>query len=492
LYSNRAPFRLPDSAQGVARPVPPVRPRATIRRPIDIPTDLLAARIGSWSGPALLEGGAGLGEAGRWSILAARPRRTIESSTGSGFRWEGGDLDREAEGDALEGLASIARRFGLADPIEVPDPGGPPFLGGLIGHLGYDLAPRLERLPRRAEADSRIPALRFGLYDTFVLVDHRLGSSELWAVDLLEDGPTRLQERWDRWRSDLDEPTPPRPTPSLSTVSADRTRDEYLRAARRVLDYIEAGDIYQANLSHRFVARGRVDPLDLYLKLKGISPSPFAGFLAWDDLAIVSASPELFYRLEGDRIITRPIKGTRPRSSDPIEDARLASELSASVKDRAELTMIVDLERNDLGRVCRFGSVEVLEPWTVESFEQVHHLVATIEGRLNPGVGPIDVIRAVFPGGSITGAPKIRAMEIIDELEPNRRSAYTGAVGYLSLGGRAAFNIAIRTMLVEGDRVSYQVGGGIVADSDPEAEYRETLDKARGMARVLEACRSLP
>ena len=468
----------------------PLARRPAIHRPIDISSDLLTARIGSWSEPALLEGGPGLGEAGRWSILAARPRRTIESATGSGFRWQGGDI--VAEGDALEGLATIARRYGLADPSEIPDPDGPPFLGGLIGHLGYDLAPRLERLPRRAKVDSRIPALRFGLYDTFVLVDHRLGSSELWAVDLLDEGPDRLRDRWDRWRADLDEPLEARPGSALSVPRPERTRDDHLRAVRRALDYIEAGDIYQANLSHRFVAQGAVDPLDLYLKLKEISPAPFASFLAWDDLAIVGASPELFYRTIGNRIVTRPIKGTRPRSPDLVEDARLARELTESPKDRAELTMIVDLERNDLGRVCRFGTVRVTDPWAVESFEQVHHLVATIEGRLKHGVGPVDVIRAVFPGGSITGAPKIRAMEIIDELEPNRRSVYTGAVGYLSLGGLSAFNIAIRTMLVEGDRVSYQVGGGIVADSDPEAEYRETLDKGRGMARAIEACRSLP
>ena len=473
--------------------MPPSRPRA-IRRPIDIPAGLLTARIGSWPGAALLEGGPGLGEAGRWSILAARPRRTIESTNGSGLRWQGGalDLDLDAGGDALEGLATIARRYGLADPCDAPDPDGPPFLGGLIGHLGYDLAPRFERLPRRVEPDSRIPALRFGLYDTFVLVDHLRGSSELWAVDLTGEGPSKLQERWDRWRGDLDEPSGPRPSPTLSAPSPERTRDDHLRAVRRVLDYIEAGDIYQANLSHRFVARGRVDPLELYLKLKRISPAPFASFLAWDDLAILGASPELFYRSLGDRIVTRPIKGTRPRSIDPVEDARLVAELLASPKDRAELTMIVDLERNDLGRVCRFGTVRVLEARAVESFEQVHHLVATIEGRLNPGVGPVDVIRAVFPGGSITGAPKIRAMEIIDELEPNRRSVYTGAVGYLSLGGLAAFNIAIRTMLVEGDRVSYQVGGGIVADSDPEAEYLETLDKGRGMRRAIEECGRKP
>jgi anthranilate/para-aminobenzoate synthase component I len=183
--------------------------------------------------------------------------------------------------------------------------------------------------------------------------------------------------------------------------------------------------------------------------------------------------------------VTRPIKGTRPRGSSPDDDNRLAAELLDSPKDRAELTMIVDLERNDLGRVCEYGSVVVREPLTIESFAQVNHLVATVEGQLRAGVGPVDVIRAVFPGGSITGAPKIRAMEIIDELEPNRRSLYTGAIGYLSRGGTSDFNIAIRTMLVEGSRVSFQVGGGIVADSDPEAEYEETLAKGRGMLAAL-------
>jgi para-aminobenzoate synthetase component 1 len=447
----------------------------------------LTARIGSWSEPALLEGGPGLGEAGRWSLLAARPRRTFESFDGSSFRWQGGSLDFEANGDALDGLASIIQRFGLARSDETPDPESPPFQGGLIGYFGYDLAPRLERLPRRVASDSRLPSLRFGLYDTFVLVDHQEGSSELWAVDLLDEGPMSLEERLHRWWIDLKEPLKPRAGSKLSSVSSELGRDDYRRAVRKVLDYINAGDIYQANLSHRFSATGRVDPLDLYSKLKTISPAPYSAFVAWDDLAILSASPELFYRTEGERIITRPIKGTRPRSADPLEDARLASALTASLKDRAELTMIVDLERNDLGKVCRFGTVRVTDPWRVESFEQVHHLVATIEGRLHPEVAPMDVVRAVFPGGSITGAPKIRAMEIIDELETNRRSAYTGAIGYFSLGGLSAFNIAIRTMLVEGDRVSYQVGGGIVADSDPEQEYLETLDKGRGMSRVLEA-----
>ena len=255
---------------------------------------------------------------------------------------------------------------------------------------------------------------------------------------------------------------------------------------RRVLEYIAAGDVFQVNLSQRFTAFGHHDPLDLYLRLKATSPAPFAAFLHWKDLAVVSASPESFYRTRGDLLVTRPIKGTRPRGRDPDDDNRLAAELLASPKDRAELTMIVDLERNDLGRVCEYGSVIVRDPLTIESFAQVHHLVATVEGRLRPDAGPVDVIRALFPGGSITGAPKIRAMEIIDELEPNRRSLYTGAIGYFSGNGSSEFNIAIRTILLEGDRVSFQVGGGIVADSDPLAEYEETLAKGRGMLAVLD------
>ena len=255
---------------------------------------------------------------------------------------------------------------------------------------------------------------------------------------------------------------------------------------RRAIEYIAAGDVFQVNIAQRLTARGLVEPLDLFLRLSQASPAPYAAFLSWRDLAVISSSPELFYQTRGDRVATRPIKGTRPRGSDQDEDRRLAAELAGSAKDRAELTMIVDLERNDLGRVCRFGSVKVVDPLVVESFAQVHHLVATVEGQLRPGIGPVDVIRAVFPGGSITGATKIRAMEIIDELEPNRRGLYAGAIGYLSRGGKSAFNIAIRTMIAEGDRVSYQVGGGIVADSDPLMEYRETLHKGRALHAVLQ------
>jgi para-aminobenzoate synthetase component 1 len=267
---------------------------------------------------------------------------------------------------------------------------------------------------------------------------------------------------------------------------SDISRNDYLAAVERALEYIRAGDIYQVNLSQRFATRGTIVPLDLYLRLRERSPAPFGALLfGREPEAIVSSSPEWFYQTRGRKIVTRPIKGTRPRGETPEEDRRLREELCQSGKDRAELTMIIDLERNDLGRVCEYGSVRVLTPYEIESFSSVHHLVSTIEGTLRPEVGAMDVLYAMFPGGSITGAPKIRAMQIIEELEPVGRGVYTGAIGYLSFGA-SAFNIAIRTIAADRNLVSYHVGGGIVADSDPAAEYEETLAKGRAMLEVLE------
>jgi para-aminobenzoate synthetase component 1 len=448
---------------------------------LDVPADRLAPVIGSWRDPALLESGPGFGKAGRWSILTARPRMTFEA-TGGHWTMSGGPA--RGSRDPLRALAFLLRTYRLADPADEPDPDLPPFLGGFVGYLGYDVAPQIERLPRKAPRDSGLPDIRLALYDTAVTVDHATGAVELWAHDL--PGSTDALDRARDWRARLAKPTTLRlRQPRLGPLESNFTEAGYLDAVRKALDYIAAGDVFQVNLSQRFSARGEVDALDLYLRLKGRSPAPFGAFLRWGEFAVVSASPEWFYQTRGDRIVTRPIKGTRPRGSTPEADARLAAELADSPKDRAELTMIVDLERNDLGRVCRYGTVRVTDPLTVESFAQVHHLVATVEGRLRSEVGPVDVVRAVFPGGSITGAPKIRAMQIIDELEPTRRGLYTGAIGYFSRGGTSAFNIAIRTALVEGGRASFQVGGGIVADSDPLAEYHETLHKGRGLREVL-------
>ena len=362
-------------------------------------------------------------------------------------------------------------------------------IGGLIGFYGYDLAPRIERLPRRAPRDCSIPDIAFTLFDAVIAIDHEHETASLWLTDLFGDPEAVSDRRALRILRKLGEPTPAIPRTILERPPAPgRSPEDYRRAVRRTIEDIEAGDIFQANISQRFDANGRPEAADLFQRLHRRSPAPFAALVRWGQpgRAVVSSSPELFFEVRGDRIVTRPIKGTRPRGATPIEDQARRSELIESPKDRAELTMIVDLERNDLGRVCAFGSVRVVEPRVIESYATVHHQVATIEGRLRPEAGPIEVVRALFPGGSITGAPKIRAMEIIDEREPNRRNLYTGAIGYHGLGGSSGFNIAIRTLLIDDGRVSYQVGGGIVADSIPQLEYEETLHKGRALRDVLE------
>ncbi|WP_422930806.1 aminodeoxychorismate synthase component I [Singulisphaera sp. PoT] len=450
--------------------------------------ELLTQFVSHLAEPAVLESGSGFGDSGRWSFYAAEPRLVFEATDD---RWAIRSAKERSEGEqgALEALGRLINRFGLSNSLgEEPTSDAPPFTGGLVGYYGYDLAPNLERLPRRNPRDSALPDIRFALYDNVIVVDHVGHTTELWTHDFLHEGSDAQANRSRPWMDRLEclNVDSSRPVSELGPVEGDISRDAYLASVEKALEYIAAGDIFQVNLSQRFTTRGKPVPFDLYLRLRKQSPAPFAAFLQWNDLAIVSASPEWFYQTRGDLLITRPIKGTRPRGATEREDAQFANELLTSPKDRAELTMIVDLERNDLGRVCRFGSVRVIDALCIESFAQVHHLVATVEGQLREDVGAIDIARALFPGGSITGAPKIRAMEIIDELEPTRRSLYTGAIGYYGLGGASGFNIAIRTMLVEGDRVSYQVGGGIVADSDPQAEYLETLAKGRGIRAVLE------
>jgi para-aminobenzoate synthetase component 1 len=257
-------------------------------------------------------------------------------------------------------------------------------------------------------------------------------------------------------------------------------------AVTRVRDYIVAGDIFQANLSQRLEAPLEEDPWHLYRRLREVNPAPFAAYLEFDGVYVASASPERFLRVEPDgRVETRPIKGTRPRGQSPIHDAALSRSLWDSEKDRAENLMIVDLLRNDLSRTCRPGTVRVPELFALEGYQTVHHLVSTVVGQLAPGMDALDLLAAAFPGGSITGAPKVRAMEIIAELEPSRRGVYCGSIGYLSTTGAMDTSIVIRTLVALGGRVTFSVGGGIVADSDPEGEYQETLDKARALVTAL-------
>jgi para-aminobenzoate synthetase component 1 len=360
-----------------------------------------------------------------------------------------------------------ALRWLGAQTVERPT-AGPPFKGGWVGWLGYDLGRCFETLPARAADDLQLPLFEFTHHNEAFAFDHverrqyRVRSSETAAL------------HWPdlRWV--------PRPAPIRSNF----TPDAYIGAVGRAIEYIRAGDIFQVNLSQRFTCGVPLSPPAVYRRLVETTPAWFGAFLTGEDYALVCNSPELFLRVvpqpDGSRtVITRPIKGTRPRA------AGMEAELLRSAKDQAELNMIIDLERNDLGRVCEIGSVRVTQPRSIEAHPTVYHGVATVEGRLRPGVGLLDLLRAAFPGGSITGAPKIRAMEIIDELEPTRRGPYCGAIGYLSADGHIEFNVAIRTMIMKDGLVHVPVGGGIVADSQPADEYEETLVKARAMFNAL-------
>ncbi len=268
-------------------------------------------------------------------------------------------------------------------------------------------------------------------------------------------------------------------------LKANFSHEGYLGAVAKAREYIGAGDIFQVNLSQRFEVDIKIPPYELYRRLRQINPAPFASYLNFDRVCIAGASPERYLKLQGDMVETRPIKGTKPRGRTPEEDRALAADLLASKKDRAENIMIVDLERNDLGRVCRYGTVKVTELAILETYPTVYHLTSTVVGRLREGMNRIDLLKASFPGGSITGAPKVRAMEIIDELEPTRRSVYTGSTGYLGFSGEMDLNIVIRTFIIKDGRAYFQVGGAVVYDSEPEAEYIETLDKGKALIQAL-------
>lgn len=405
---------------------------------------------------------------GRWSLIGVEPFAVL-LATGRTVDLFHAGRRQTLTADPFEVLEALLSQW------RVPTPADDRPAPLAVGWFGYDLGRVLERLPERAIADQDFPDLALGFYDRFLQFDHQTGETR--EIDhRLGFAPVFPG---DSYRKLLY--TPER------RVDANFTREQYLRAIADAQSAIADGEIYQLNLSQRFVADWPGDPYALYRKLVTATPAPYAAFLELGNRAVLSASPELFLELVGDRVITRPIKGTRPRSRDPEEDRALAAELLASAKDAAELTMIVDLERNDLGRVCHPGSVVVRRDHQLERHPTVWHLVATIEGRLRSEAGPVDLLRAAFPGGSITGAPKIRAMELIETLEPTRRAVYTGAIGVLPLDGGLTLSVAIRTMLMHGSRVSFQAGGAITADSSPEAEYEETLVKARALARSLES-----
>lgn len=474
----------------------------TIVEPLAADVRTLRLGFGLADQPFLLESTRPDPASSRWSIFAAEPvstfvfkdeRATVADASGVIREQPVVHLrNRHANDltflDVLRPWIGRFRQPGVSES-EVDIPG--PFAGGAIGWLSYDLGRSLENLPNQLPDTERWDDIRLAVYDTFAVWDHKHQRAWLVAREFPGLSAYTARERIDLWTSRLDAVIDDVLRPWRGAkVQAVLSRDRYIERIDRVLDYIRAGDIFQANFTHRFECVSTDDPLALHDHLATISPAPFAAYARQADQAMVCSSPEWFYRIEGDRVVTRPIKGTRPRGATPEADATQRAELLASAKDRAELTMIVDLERNDLGRVCRFGSVQVNQAMVLESYAQVHHLVAEIEGRLRPDCDDLDLMVAMFPGGSITGAPKIRAMEIIEELESHRRGIYTGAVGYIGADGRSAWNIPIRTILKSGTTYSFQVGGGIVADSEPVAEYEETMTKAVGMRQALETSAS--
>ena len=369
-----------------------------------------------------------------------------------------------------------------------------PFLGGWIGFIAYEAGLVTERIEPATLRDAPLPVLRFCLYDAGAVYDHRARQWYLTAVDWPEPMAGRrpsvstrlaaLQSRLER-ASTLD-PTDPPPRPITSPPTPNMSREEYLAKVDRAKRYIAAGDVYQVNLTQRFSVRTDASPAAIWQRLCRSSPSPYSALLMWDDAAILSSSPELFLELRDRHVVTRPIKGTRPRVGEPRIDKANRRALAESEKERAELTMIIDLLRNDLGRVCSFGTVNVTCAGEIEEHPTVFHRVATIEGDLAHQHGWVDLLRAAFPGGSVTGAPKIRAMQIIDELEPTRRGVYCGSIGLIGLDGSMLLNIAIRTMVQSDGVVHMYAGGAIVADSTPEDEYDEIIAKATGMFRALD------
>jgi para-aminobenzoate synthetase component I len=482
LPFDAVPVRTPDGGPLAVELVPAPDPWHVARRLAHLPNLLF------------LDSAEQHGERGRYSYVMARP---VQVSSGS----------VDSHRNLLQSLTISPAPPTAELPSELP-----PFRGGIAGLFGYGLSRAIEKLPRPRFDEFQVPDLVAGLYNWVISFDHILGRA--WVVvtgwppithethherverqlsevlDSLRGLRDRRRGRRDfippNWIPKSDNLAPQYPLPDFPGVTSNFDRAGYESAVRRAVEYVHAGDCFQVNLSQRLLAPFREHPLELYGRLRQLNPAPFAGYFDLGDFQILSASPERFLRVFPDgEVETRPIKGTRPRGATPEEDAALVRDLVTNPKDRAENVMIVDLLRNDIGKVCEYGSVRVPRVCEVETFRFVHHLVSEVRGKLRPGLGPLDLLAAAFPGGSVTGAPKVRAMEIIAELEPTARGPYCGCLGWVGFDGAMDTNILIRTFTAGRGWVQFPVGGGIVADSDPAREYEETLHKAAGLLRSL-------
>ncbi len=438
---------------------------------------------------------------GRYSFLGYDPFLTVMSKGNNILTQNSKSITRKT-GNPFDVLRQLLNNFQLENQFEPI-----PFTCGAVGYFSYDLCHFIEKIPDTTIDDIEFPEMCFSFYDTIIAVDHLENRSFLLSVNINQNSQKSTAKRVDhvlemiRNRSNMpyEEESQFNGSRIKRKIISNFSKENYLRAVERAKQYINAGDIYQVNLSQRFQTQIETSPYELYKRLREINPASFSSYLKFDNKYVISSSPERFLSLQNvpdsnskrsDNVVrkiqTMPIKGTRPRGNDEKINKKMQEALLSSKKDDAELAMIVDLERNDLGRVCNYNTVKVTEKKKLEAHPTVYHLVATVEGELHSRYDAIDLLKATFPGGSITGAPKVRAMQIIDELEPNKRSVYTGSMGYLSFNGNIDFNIAIRTFLVKDDHIFFQVGGGIVADSDPEDEYQETLHKAHALIETLE------
>jgi para-aminobenzoate synthetase component 1 len=522
ILSDSTSILRPARPRGVTTSLAPAAGVCQVHcRPLRAPVPLAAVSetFSALPAPAIRGGNPAKGQPNGWgpqtqhatladpfSYWAAEPREVYEFTA--------------AQTDPFPQLQSLLTRYRLIDsrreagadnpsspatagPAEAP--GGaeaacPYFLGGWIGYFGYELGRHIERLPERAVDDVPVPVIRLCFYDRVLAYDHRRDTFWLIALEMPTDPEKPAEklaglERHLERAAQLHEPELARAdlqAIGLAGLRRNMTREAYLDAVQRIKRYIRDGDVYQVNYSHRFEQPFEGRPVQLFHWQNRFNPSGYAAYMDAGTFQIVSASPEMFVTIRDRVIETKPIKGTRPRwpDSDPHTarfNARQFQELLTSAKEQAELNMIIDLERNDVARICKPGTRRVVQPRTIEAYASVFHAVATIAGALRDEVTFPDVLRAVFPGGSITGAPKIRSMEIIDELEPTTRGVYTGAIGYLGVDGTICLNIAIRTVLVNGGRAFVQTGGGIVADSDPQAEWAETITKARALLAGITA-----
>ena len=445
----------------------------------------------------LLESVEGGERLGRYSFLGASPHIIVEANDGKVVIRKNGEEEERATDDPLTVIEELLSGYKIA-PVE----GLPPFAGGAVGFMGYDAVRYFEEIPKAAIDDLGIPQMIFIFTDTILIFDHLKHKIKVVANVHLADGRAcvdgDLDEKYDEATAkieelikDLKKPLTHQPLaeakPAPGELKSNISKEQFLKDVEKAKDYIKAGDVLQVVLSQRFEKEIKTDPFNVYRVLRTLNPSPYMYYLKYKELELIGSSPEPLVKVQGDDVITRPIAGTRRRGKDEAEEKKFQEELLASDKEKAEHIMLVDLGRNDLGRVCADGSVKIDEMMYIEKYSHVMHIVSQVSGKLRKDKTAFDVLKAAFPAGTVSGAPKIRAMEIIDEIEPNLRGPYAGIVGYFSYTGSLDTCITIRTVVVRGGKAYVQAGAGIVYDSIPEEEYKETLNKARALLGAIDA-----